>query len=136
MRKISNIEQLTEEDITELERILWQELGSKEDYDRYLNRENLTVGDSVGAFIRHLNGVDRRKALQMFTEYISQNDLTADQEEYLKSILDYVCQNGDMTKHEIVNNDMFSERLNEIFPEATKGVIEFVGYLHKAISAA
>lgn len=136
LQKISNIEQLTEEDITELERILWEQLGTKEDYDRYLNRENLTVGDSVGAFIRHLNGVDRQKALQMFTEYISQNDLTADQEEYLKSILDYVCQNGDMTKKEIVNNHFFAERLQEVFPDKAMQVLLFVGYIHQSITAA
>ncbi len=136
LQKISNLEQLSGEDISELERILWDELGSKEDYERYLNRENLTVGDSVGAFIRHLNGVDRQKALQMFTEYISQNDLNADQEEYLKSILDYVCQNGDMTKGEIVNNHIFAERLQEIFPDKALQVLRFVGHIHESITAA
>lgn len=136
LQKIANLEQLTTEDITELERILWEELGTKEDYERYLNRENLTVGDSVGAFIRHLNGVDRERALQMFTEYISQNDLTADQEEYLKSILDYVCQNGDMTKREIVNNHIFAERLQEIFPDKAMQVLQFVGHIHQSITAA
>ena len=39
LKKIYNLEQLTDEDIRELERILWQELGSKEDY--------IAMGDSL-----------------------------------------------------------------------------------------
>jgi type I restriction enzyme R subunit len=34
LRKIYGMEQLTKADFTELERILWQELGSKDDYDK------------------------------------------------------------------------------------------------------
>lgn len=39
LRKIHNLEKLTSEDIDEIERILWQELGTKEDYERYLRRD-------------------------------------------------------------------------------------------------
>lgn len=136
LRKIRNIEKLTEADIEELERILWQELGTKEDYRRYLQRENLTEDLSVGAFIRTLGGVDRGKALEVFTEFIQANSLTADQEEYLKSILDYVCQNGDLEKKLLMLSPFDEYDVLEIFPGKFAKVGEFVAHLHDSITAA
>ena len=136
LKKIQNIEQLSETDIDELERILWQELGTKEDYDRYLQRENLTSDLSVGAFIRTLSGVDRAKALQLFTEFIQANSLTVDQEEYLKSILDYVCQNGDLEKKMLMQSPFDEYEVLEIFPGKFSKVAEFVTLLHDSINAA
>ena len=139
LQKIKNIEQLSAEDIAELERIMWQELGSKEDYDRFLHRENLadSCGDSVAALIRTLVKVDRKKAVALFTQYISENDLTAEQEEYLKSILDYVCENGDMNTQALINESPFDEiNILEIFPGKAKQVADFVANLHKSITAA
>lgn len=139
LNKIKNIEQLTASDIEELERIMWQELGSKEDYMRFLSRENLadSCADSVAAFIRTIIKVDRQKAVQLFTDYISENSLTAEQEEYLKSILDYVCENGDMETAALVNESPFDEiNVLELFPGKFKQVADFVANLHKSITAA
>ena len=49
MKKIYDMEQLTGTDIVELERILWKELGSKEDYDRYT--KGMACGSNVAIFI-------------------------------------------------------------------------------------
>lgn len=139
LNKIKNIEQLTAADIEELERIMWQELGTKEDYMNFLNSEDLTerCTDSVAAFIRTIIKVDRQKALQLFTRYISENSLTAEQEEYLKSILDYVCENGDMDTGVLVNEAPFDEiNVLELFPGKLKEVADFVTALHKSITAA
>jgi len=119
---------------------MWQELGSKEDYLRFLARENLHTGVcsvSVAAFIRTLIKVDRQKALEKFTAYISENTLKADQEEYLKSILDYVCANGDMETAALINESPFDEiSVLEIFPGKFKQVADFVTALHTTIIAA
>lgn len=139
LHKIKNIEQLTATDIEELERIMWQELGSKEDYMRFLSRENLadSCADSVAAFIRTIVKVDRQKAVRLFTDYISENSLTAEQEEYLKSILDYVCENGDMETAALVNESPFDEiNVLELFPGKFKQVADFVANLHNSITAA
>lgn len=139
LNKIKNIEQLTAADIKDLERIMWQELGSREDYMRFLSRENLSdsCSDSVAAFIRTIIKIDRRKAVRLFTEYISENSLTAEQEEYLKSILDYVCENGDMETAVLVNESPFDEiNVLELFPGKFKQVADFVANLHKSITAA
>ena len=136
LQKIQNIEKLSEEDINELERILWNELGSKEDYDRYLQRENLNEGLNVAGFIRTLNGIDRKKALELFTEFIQANTLTSEQEEYLKSILDYVCQNGDIDKKQLIKSPFTEFDPIQIFGGKFPKVAEFVTHIHESISVA
>lgn len=136
LQKIHNLEYLSSEDIDELERILWQELGSKEDYERYLKREKMTADIPVAAFIRKIVGLDRQKAIALFTEFISANTLTAGQEEFINNILNYVCQNGDMEKNVFRDNRIFRESLLKYFPNKAAQVAKFVAMLHDAITAA
>lgn len=136
LQKIQNIEQLTSADIDELERILWQELGTKEDYERYLKRERMTADIPVAAFIRKVSGLDRQKAINLFSDFISANTLTAEQEEFINNILNYVCQNGDMEKNVFVNNRIFRESLLKYFPNKAAQVAQFVAMLHDTITAA
>lgn len=136
LQKIQNIEKLTSDDIDELERILWQELGTKEDYERYLKREKMTTDIPVAAFIRKVAGLDRQKAIKLFTEFISANTLTAEQEEFINNILNYVCQNGDMAKTVFRENRIFRESLLKYFPNKAAQVAQFVAMLHDAITAA
>lgn len=136
LQKIHNLEYLTSEDIDELERILWQELGSKEDYERYLKREKMTADIPVAAFIRKVVGLDRQKAIALFTEFISANTLTAGQEEFINNILNYVCMNGDMEKTVFRDNRIFRDSLLKYFPNKAAQVAKFVAMLHDAITAA
>lgn len=136
LQKIYNLEYLTSQDIDELEHILWQELGSKEDYERYLSHEQMTADIPVAAFIRKLVGLDRQKAIQLFSDYISANSLTAEQEEFINNILNYVCQNGDMEKIVFRNNRVFREALLNHFQNKISQVAKFVEMLHDTITVA
>ena len=109
LKKIHNLEQLTTDDVNELERILWEELGSKEDYINHT--QGMLCGSNVAAFIRSLIGVDRREALDKFSEFLTDSELNAEQEEFLNTIVQYVCENGDITKEIVVNESPFDERL-------------------------
>ena len=109
LKKIHNLEQLTTDDVNELERILWEELGSKEDYINHT--QGMLCGGNVAAFIRSLIGVDRREALDKFSEFLTDSELNAEQEEFLNTIVQYVCENGDITKEIVVNESPFDERL-------------------------
>lgn len=134
LRKITELEQLTTDDIKELERIFWQELGSKEDYDKYLEKHNLPCGDKVAVFIRSIIGIDRSAAMSKFSEYINGADINSMQMEYLKTILDYVCQNGDITADNIVNDAPFNEYdIFGIFGERTTQFGRYVNYIHEAV---
>ncbi len=94
LRKIQNFEQLTNEDIAELQRIFWEELGTREEYNTMTQGKR--YNQNVAAFIRVINGIDRQKALQIYAQFIKDSDLTAEQEQYLKNVLDYISVNGDI----------------------------------------
>lgn len=133
LEKIKNIEQLTAKDIVELERIMWKELGTKEDYEKYTSGK--MCGTNVAIFIRSIIGVDIRKAVKKFSELISVSELNYDQEEFLKSILTYVCENGDITKDIVVNEDPFASALEGFGGEYMMPLAKYVDSIHNAVVA-
>ena len=134
IQKIINIEQLEPADIVELERILWKELGTKEDYAKYIERGNMLCGDCVAAFIRSIVGVDRSVAVQKFSDFLSDSTLNSEQEEYLKSIITYVCKNGDITAETIVNEPPFSDfEWLDTFGQNFIYVRRYIDVLHNSI---
>lgn len=136
IRKIMHIEQLTHADIIELERIMWKELGTKEEYAKYVKSNNMLCGDSVAAFIRSQVGVDRTVALERFSDFLSGHVLNTAQEEYLKSIIVYVCQNGDITTDTMVNVSPFDNfEWGKVFGQKLSCVGEYVKMLHDSIVA-
>ena len=78
----------------------------------------------------------RGEAIILFSDFISTNTLTSEQEEFINNILNYVCQNGDMGKNVFRDNRIFRESLLKYFPDKAAQVAKFVAMLHDAISAA
>lgn len=134
LQKILNIEPLTESDIRELERILWNELGTKDEYRHYT--QNMICGDYVAAFIRSIIGIDRAVALRMFTQFISDNDLNSQQEEYLKTIINYVCENGDIKVDTLINDSPFNDYdIIDVWGMNAQYIGKYIEQLHAAITA-
>ena len=109
LQKIFNMKQLEHGDIVELERICWKELGTKEEYQTYIERGKMICGDCVAAFIRAQIGVDRRIAIERFSQFLSDNILSSEQEEYIKTIITYVCENGDIRPQTLIEDAPFCE---------------------------
>ena len=130
LKKIYDMEQLTEKDIVELEHILWKELGSKEDYDQYT--KGMTCGSNVAIFIRSMVGIDRKNAVRRFSEFISGHELNAEQEDFLMTIITYVCENGDITKETVVNEPPFDERLT-VFTPYMLPLAKYIDNIHTVI---
>lgn len=130
LRKIYDMEQLTEADFLELERILWQELGSREDYNRFT--QGMPCGNNVAIFVRSMVGIDRKIAVRRFSEFISGNELNADQEDFLMTILSYVCENGDITKDIVVNESPFDERLS-VFQPYMQPLAKYIDTIHNIV---
>ena len=130
LQKIYDMEQLTKADVDELERILWQELGSKEDYNRFTR--GMPCGSNVAIFIRSILGIDRKNAVRMFSEFISGNELNADQEDFLMTIISYVCDNGDITKEIVVNEAPFDDRL-AVFSSYMLPLAKYIDTIHTVI---
>ena len=96
-----------------------------------MKREQLDENIPIGGFIRKLQGVDRKKAVEIFTEFISANQLTAEQEEYLEGILNYVCQNGDIQVDVLLTESPFDDADEDSISQAnsTKSVNLFHSYI-------
>ncbi len=131
LNKIYSMQQLTSDDVRELERILWQELGDRSDYDKF------TVGKPCGAnvaiFIRSIIGVNRKEAVEMFATFISGAQLNAEQEEFLMTVISYVCENGDITKEIVVNESPFEERLS-VFNTYMLPLAKYIDNIHNVIN--
>lgn len=130
LQKIYDMEQLTTEDFAELERILWEELGSKDDYNRFT--QGMPCGSNVAIFVRSMVGVDRKNAVRRFSEFISGNELTAEQEDFLMTIISYVCENGDITKEIVVNEAPFDERLT-VFTPYMLPLAKYIDTIHAVV---
>lgn len=131
LQKIYHLEPLTAKDVMELERIFWNELGTKEDFVNKLEH-NL----SIAMFIRSVIGVDRQRAMQRFLDLIQNNKLTSVQEEYLNSIIGYVCKNGDITPQVVLaKNSPFPSPQRAFGPMAIK-VKVYIDMLHESILPA
>jgi type I restriction enzyme R subunit len=102
IRKIHNLEPITAEDLEELERILWQELGSKEEYDQTTDQRNLAV------FVRSLIGLNQDAVNEKFSIYLNDNTFNAQQQEFIRTIINYVRANGDIELADIVNSAPFN----------------------------
>jgi type I restriction enzyme, R subunit len=131
LKKIYNLEQLTQSDILELERILWQELGTKDDYDRFITEKDIRF-PHVAALIRSLIGIDRKQAMQRFGNFISNVSLNSEQEEFLSSIISFVSLNGDITRDLVVNEEPFDEKL-EVFNDYMIPLSKYIDNLHMVI---
>jgi type I restriction enzyme R subunit len=131
LTKIYDMEQLTGTDIKELERILWSELGNKEDYDRYT--AGMPCGANVAIFIRSIIGVNRKDAVERFATFLSGAELNAEQEEFLMSIISYVSENGDITKDIVVNEAPFDEKLS-VFTAYIQPLAKYIDTIHGVVN--
>ncbi|MBV5343905.1 hypothetical protein JZU68_10015, partial [bacterium] len=132
LQKILRIEKLEHKDILELEAVLWKELGTKADYDKYV--QNKFAGGNVAVFIRSMIGVDREVAVARFSNFISDNQLNSQQQEYVKTIINYVCENGDITREVIANESPFDgfDWLN-VFGNNVNVIPKYVDELHGVV---
>lgn len=137
LQKIYRMEQLRETDIRELERIFWQELGTKEEYTQaYQSQERYRLwGGHIAAFLRSVIGIDRNLAREKYIALIQGEPLTPEQEEYLNDILDYVCQNGDITRETMAEEPFSAFPWQPVFANRLSALVNYVNTLHQVITA-
>ena len=131
IKKIHNLEPITNADLSELEHILWHELGTKAEYDEATDIGNLA------AFVRSLIGLSQEAVNVKFGEYLSGNLLNSQQQEFVRTIINYVRENGDVELADMVNTEPFNNYdLNEIFGINLPAMISVVRILHDTVQAA
>ena len=132
VKKIQNIEKITPEDMKELEKILWEKLGTKSDYNKTTSQENLAV------FVRSLIGLSQEAIQEKFGKFLSANaELNARQIEFIRSIINYVQKNGDITEEDIINTPPFDNYdVLEYFGDRVKILMQIIHTIHGAVVAA
>ena len=113
IHKLHSNQPLTELDIKQLERILWSEVGSREDYER-------EYGDKpLGELVREIVGLDMNAAKEAFSRYL--NDVNLDQRQiyFVNQIINYIVKNGVMKDLSVLQDVPFTDRgsIVEIFTD-------------------
>ncbi|MBO5227928.1 MAG: DEAD/DEAH box helicase family protein, partial [Lachnospiraceae bacterium] len=101
VHKLRNNKKLSEQDLRALEKILWEELGSKADYEK-------EYGDTpIGRLVRRIVGVDRSVVNEAFSEFLSEERLNVNQIRFVKLIVDYIVVNGNIDDNKVLMEEPF-----------------------------
>ena len=100
--KLKSNQPLTQTDIESLEKILWSEVGTKEDYEKEYGEKPL------GAFVRSIVGLDMNAAKEAFSKFSS--ILDSRQMYFVNQIIEYIVQNGMMTDFSVLQESPFTDQ--------------------------
>ena len=102
-------------DISELEDLLWNQLGSKSEYESSCGTKPL------GEFVREIVGMDMRAAKEAFAEYLNDANLDARQIYFVNQIVEYIVHNGVMKDMSVLQEAPFTDRgsIVEVFTDLT-----------------
>lgn len=130
IHKIHNLEPINEADLKELETVLWQELGTQQDYEQTTDKGN------VAAFVRSLIGISQEAVNEKFGEFLNSTTLNSQQQEFIRIIINYVRENGDVDRASLVNEEPFNNYdLQALFGIYMTYMLTVVDVLHKSITA-
>ena len=96
-----------------LEHILWNELGSKEQYDAQYGKTPL------GELVRSIVGLSIQAANEAFSAFLNNAGLDSRQMHFVKQIVNYMVKNGMMKDIAILQESPFSDmgNVSEIFDD-------------------
>ena len=131
IKKIQNLIPINADDLKELERILWHELGTADEY------HNSTDIDNLAAFIRSIVGIEQAAINERFGEFLSGNILNSQQQEFVKAIIDYVRENGDIVAEDLIEKSPFDNYdIVSLFDNNVPIIMNIVNAMHNSITAA
>ena len=101
VHKLRNNKKLTAVEFSELERILWEELGTRKEYER-------EYGETpVGRLVRKIVGIDREAVNEAFGEFLRDERLNLNQMRFLRLIMDYISVNGNIEDNSVLMEEPF-----------------------------
>ena len=113
--KLKKNQPLTKMDVEALEEILWDEVGTKQDYENEFGTKPL------GEFVREIVGLDMNAAKEAFSEYLTNTSLDSRQIYFVNQIVEYVVHNGMMKDLSVLQESPFTDQgsVVEIFTDLT-----------------
>lgn len=111
--KLRTNEPLNSDDIAELERIMWADVGTKEEYVEDCGEA------SLGVLIRSIVGLDPQAVRKVFAKYLNDVVLNDEQEYFVGVVVDYVVRNGTMMDMNVLKGSPFSDKgsFSDLFTE-------------------
>lgn len=116
IQKLRRNEQLTPQDLAELERIMVAETGASDD-DLAEAREE----GGLGLFVRSLVGLERDAAKSAFADFMAGKNLNANQIEFIDLIINYLTERGAMDPRRLYESpftDFDDQGVSGVFPQA------------------
>ena len=100
-------------DVASLEKILWNEIGTKQDYEQEYGTKPL------GEFVREIVGLDMNAAKEAFSEYLTNADFDSRQIYFVNQIIEYIVHNGMMKDLSVLQEAPFTDRgsVAEVFTD-------------------
>lgn len=95
---------LTKDDIEMLEKILWSEVGTKDEYTAEYGEKPL------GEFVREIVGLDMNAAKEAFSEFLDNANLDSKQIYFVNQIVEYIVHNGMMKDLSVLQDSPFTDR--------------------------
>lgn len=130
LEKIKTLKPITLYDLRHLEEIL-NGLGSEEDFAKYAR------GMSPAAFIRQLVGLDNKTINELLSRWEHDYQFNSIQQEFIKEIVSFVRQNGDIVPMDLISRDPFRTTYNpDDFNEKTGALLSIVKMFHDVIAPA
>ncbi|MGO1580117.1 MAG: DEAD/DEAH box helicase family protein [Peptoniphilaceae bacterium] len=90
--KLKNNEELTESDIKFFEKILWEELGNKKQYEETFGEEPLLK------LVASITGMERSAAEKEFSKFLNDESLNSNQIDFVNNVVNYIVKNGSIEK--------------------------------------
>ena len=94
---------LTAEDVRTLEKILWSEVGTRQDYEAEYGQKPL------GEFVREIVGLDMNAAKEAFAQYLNDARLDSRQIYFVNQIVEYIVHNGMMKDLSVLQEAPFTD---------------------------
>ncbi len=102
--KLKKNKPMTQDDIKTLEKILWSDLGTKDEYEA-------EYGDKpLGEFVREIVGLDMNAAKEAFSEYLNETNLDSRQIYFVNQIVEYIVHNGLMKDLSVLQESPFTDQ--------------------------
>lgn len=95
---------LTKNDIAELEKILWSEVGTRDEYTAEYGEKPL------GEFVREIVGLDMNAAKEAFAEFLGNTNLDSRQIYFVNQIVEYIVHNGMMKDLSVLQDAPFTDK--------------------------
>ena len=113
IKKLKSNIPLSHDDIEALEKVLWSELGTKEEYEQEYGSKPL------GELVREIVGLDMNAAKEAFSEYLDDVNMDSRQIYFVNQIVEYIVHNGLMKDLSVLQESPFTDQgsVVEIFTD-------------------